>query len=297
MNQPTMHWKGHLGRAILMIAVLVLGASVLAFAQSGDGMKKVNDPAAGRGIMTAGELWEGFMPMNKGPYYGEASSPFITTLVRVGNNDRQWSVPTHLWPGGWNFGNFWSKGIEMLEWNPSPNFNPQTVNGKTNPIYSSTAGPNYCVAAYGNPVGTAGLKVAGQGVAARDYVKDVKFVDASRHHAVYEAAWPTNIGVDVKLKLHQWTLNWNNFNDFIIIEFTLKNTGKKDINMDGIPEDTANVIHALTLLMHGEFMSSYEISRAGARLTNRFGAQRAIGYNGDNDPDRSTMGHYHRFPG
>ena len=297
MNKPTLYWKGRLGRAILMFAVLVIGAALLAFAQSGDGLKKVNDPAAGRGIMTAGELWEGFMPMNKGPYYGEASSNFISTLVRVGNFDRQWSVPTHLWPGGWNFGNFWSKGMEMLEWNPSANFNPQTINGKANPLYNATAGANYCVAVYGNPVGTGGLKVIGQGVASRDYTKEAKFVDASRHHVMYEAAWPTNIGVDVKLKIHQWTLNWNNFNDFILLEFTLTNTGKRDINCDGVAEDTASVIHALTLLMHGEFMSSYEISRAGARLTNRFGAQRAIGYIGDNDPTGQPIDMTVGFPG
>ncbi len=297
MNKPTLHWKGHLGRAILMFAVLVLGAAVLAFAQSGDGMKKVNAPASGSGVMSAGELWDSFMPMNKGPYYGEASSPFITTLVRVGNFDRQWSTPTQLWPGGWTFGNYWNKGIEMLEWNPSPTFNPQTVAGKTNPIYSATAGPNYCVAAYGNPVGAAGLKVAGQGVAARDYAIETKYVDASRHHAMYEAGWPTNIGVDVKMKIHQWTLNWNNFNDFIILEFTLTNTGKKDINMDGITESDTNTIHALTLLIHGEFMCSYEISRAGARLTNRFGAQRAIGYCGDNDPTGAPWDITIGFPG
>ena len=116
MNKPTLHWKGHLGRAILMFAVLVLGAAVLAFAQNGEGMKKVNDPAAGRGVMVAGELWDSFMPFNKGPYHGESSNPFITTMVRMGNFDRQWSTPTHFWPGGWNFGNWWSKGMEMLEW-------------------------------------------------------------------------------------------------------------------------------------------------------------------------------------
>ena len=297
MNKPTLHWKGHLGRAVLMFAVLALGAAVLAFAQSGDGLKKVNDPANGRGVMVAGELWDSFMPMNKGPYHGESSRDYITTLVRMGNFDRLWTTPTHLWPGGWNFGNWWNKGMEMVEWNPSPTFNPQTINGKTNPLYHAGSGPNYCVAAYGNTLTAGGLRVPGQGVAARDYSKETKFVNANRHHAMYEAAWPTNLGVDVKLKAHQWTLNWNNFNDFIILEYTLTNTGKKDINLDNIPEDTANVIHALTLLIHGEYMSSMEISRAGTRLTNRFGAQRAIGYIGDNDPTGIPWDIAMQFPG
>ena len=296
MNKPIMHGKGRLGRAVLMFAVLVLGAAVIVFAQSGDGLKKVNDPANGKGMMIAGELWDSFMPMNKGPYYGENAANFISTLVRIGNFDRLWSSPTQMWPGGWPSGNYWNKGMEMVEWNPDPNFNPQTVAGKANPCYNATSGGNYCVAAYGNPVGTGGLKVIGQGVASRDYSIETKFVDASRHHAVYEAAWPTNIGVDVKMKIHQWTLNWNNFNDFIILEFTLKNTGVKDINMDGAAEDTNNVIHALNLMIHGEFMCSYELNRAAGR-GNMFGAQRAIGYVGDLDASGAPLDMGVGFPG
>ncbi len=296
MNKPTLHWKGHLGRAVLMFAVLALGAAVLAFAQSGDGLKKVMDPATGKGMMVAGEYWDSYMPMNKGPYHGESSRDYITTLVRVGNFDRLWSSPTEMWPGGYPGGNYWNKGIEMLEWNPSATFNPQTINGKANPLYNATSGPNYCVAAYGNTVTAGGLRVIGQGVAARDYSRETKFVDASRHHAMYEAGWPTNLGVDVKLKAHQWTLNWNNFNDFNILEFTLTNTGKRDINCDGLAEDTANVIHALTMLIHGEFMSSYELNRAAGRI-NRFGAQRAIGYIGDDDATGSPLNMSVGFPG
>jgi len=279
-----------------MFAVLVLGAALLAFAQSGDGLKKVMDPATGKGMMVAGEYWDSYMPMNKGPYHGESSRDYITTLVRIGNFDRLWSSPTEMWPGGYPGGNFWNKGIEMLEWNPSPTFNPQTLNGKANPLYNATAGPNYCVAAYGNTMTAGNLRVIGQGVAARDYSRETKFVDASRHHALYEAGWPTNLGVDVKMKAHQWTLNWNNFNDFIILEFTLTNTGKRDINCDGVAEDTANVIHALTMLIHGEFMSSYELNRAAGRI-NRFGAQRAIGYVGDNDATGNPMNLTVGFPG
>jgi hypothetical protein len=283
-------------RRLALISALVLVVIFNAFAQGTNGLRKPDDIASGRGIMVAGELWDSFMPMNKGPYYGEGARSYITTLVRIGNFDRQWSTPTHMWPGGRAFGNYWNKGIEMAEWNPSLAFNPQTIDGKTNPLFNSGSGPNYCLAAYGNPTAAAGLKVPGQGNPTRDYAIETKFVDASRHHAMYEAGWPTNIGVDVKMKVHQWTLNWNNFNDFILMEFTLTNTGKKDINLDGISEDTANVIHALTFLMHGEFMCSYELSASGGR-TNRLGAQRAIGYVGNNDPLGQPVDMMVGFPG
>jgi hypothetical protein len=103
--------------------------------------------------------------------------------------------------------------------------------------------------------------------------------------------------VDVKMKVHQWTLNWNNFNDFIIVEFQLTNTGNVDINLDGEIERTGNVIHALTLMAHGEVMCSVDLGRKGCRRANRFGAQRAIGYVGDHDPSGGPWDIMVGFPG
>jgi hypothetical protein len=94
--------------------------------------------------------------------------------------------------------------------------------------------------------------------------------------------------VDVRIKIHQFTLNWNNFNDFIIVEISLTNTGVLDMNVDGIPDSAQtgrsgrNRIKALTMMAHGEAYCSYFLSRSGGRGT-RFGASRAIGYVGDPD--------------
>jgi len=74
----------------------------------------------------------------------------------------------------------------------------------------------------------------------------------------------------------------NNFNDFIVVELTLTNTGNLDINCDGTAEKTNNVIRALTLMTGGEVMCSYTLGRNGGR-GNQFGAQRVGGYVGDND--------------
>ena len=62
---------------------------------------------------------------------------------------------------------------------------------------------------------------------------------------MYEAAWPTNLGVDVKMRAHGFAApNWDNLNDFVIVEIQLKNTGFLDMNMDGKP-DTATYPNAL----------------------------------------------------
>ena len=56
----------------------------------------VTDPAKGTAVMVSGELWDSFMPPNKGPFYSEAAQDMLKT-VRVGNYDRAWTTPTHMW--------------------------------------------------------------------------------------------------------------------------------------------------------------------------------------------------------
>lgn len=298
MRKITREYPWRLGVALLALCVIWLGATGLALAQSrADGedpfsMEKVQgltDPANGRGVMVAGELWDSFMPANKGPYYSEATQPIIRTFIRIGNFDRAWTTPTHMWPGGWTNGNYWAKWMLMLEYNPDPTFNPLTIGGVTNPAHDATSGPNYAHAAFKTTL-------LGANDVNRNYSKETYWVDAKRHHAIYEAGWPTSIGVDVKMKIHQWSLNWNNFNDFIVVEMQLTNTGNVDINCDGNPEKTSNVIRALTLMTGGEFMCSYNLGRNGGR-GNRFGANRTQGYVGDNDPQGNPWDLTVGYPG
>lgn len=236
----------------------------------------VLDPANGSAVMVGGELWDSFKPPNTGAWYGEATQVVIGHTFRIGNFDRGWSTPTHMWPGGWNMGNYWAKDMFFSEYNPDATWNPATIGGVANPAYKAVAGGNYAIGSFKSTV-------AGASDAARNYTRETKWVDATkRHHALYEAGWPTNIGVDVKVKIHQFSLNWNNINDFIIVEVTFKNTGSVDINGDGTVERTNNKINALTMLACGEFMSSYYLVTSGGR-GNAFGAKRVIGYVGDND--------------
>ena len=60
------------------------------------------------------------------------------------------------------------------------------------------------------------VEIAGAGDPARDYKREARYVDAGRTHLVYEAGWPTTIGVDFKLRAHQYTSNEQNLNDFVL---------------------------------------------------------------------------------
>jgi hypothetical protein len=251
------------------------------------------DTANGTGVMIAGELWDSFMPLNRGPFYSETNSDVLRE-IRIGNFDRAWTTPTHMWPGGWNYGAFWNKAMEITIWDPDSTFNPPTVGGTVNPSYYSGES-KYAYAGYPNK--SRGKTIPGVDDPTRDYAIETRWVDSgSRHHAVYEAAHPTTVGVDMKLKLHQYTLNWNNFNDFIIVELTLTNTGVVDMNADGIPEKTGHVIEAICAVMHAEYYCYYRLGVNGGRGTS-FWAQRGIGFVNSNDPSGSPWAMHVAFPG
>jgi hypothetical protein len=113
---------------------------------------------------------------------------------------------------------------------PDSTWNPPTIAGNPNPAYKQDAGGEYALGSYFNTV-------LGANDLSRNYSRETRWTDSTkRHHAIYEAGWPTNIGVDVRIEIHQFTLNWNNFNDFIIVEIALTNTGVLDMNVDGIPD-------------------------------------------------------------
>jgi len=200
-----------------------------------------------------------------------------------------------MWPGGWNFGAYWNKNMEYTVWDPDPNFNPATIGGAANPSYYATSGTQYAYAGYPNL--TRSKTIPGAGNAARDYTRETQWVDAQkRHHVMYEAAHPTTVGVDIKYRIFQYSLNWNNFNDFIIVELTFTNTGVVDMNADGTPEFTNHVIEGLAMSMHGEYMASYTLNE-NANRGNAFFAQRAIGYYGDNDASGKPWAMHIAFPG
>ncbi len=267
--------------ALLLVAVLLGGSSPLLYAQHRP--SEITNPAGGSAIMVSGELWDSFMPHNRGPFYSEATSDIIKT-IRIGNFDRQWSSPTSMWPGGWNYGAYWNKSLDFAVWDPDSTFNPATIGGATNPSYFASAGTKYAFVGYPNT--SRGKTLAGINDPNRNYSRETKWVDSQRHHALYECGYPTTAGLDVQLRIHQYSLNWNNFNDFIIVEMTFINTGVVDMNADGVAEKTGHVIEGLVVNGHGEYMSSYSLSDAAGR-GNAFYATRAHGFVNDNDPSGS----------
>jgi hypothetical protein len=173
--------------------------------------------------------------------------------------------------------------MTLTEFQSDSSWNPPTIAGASNPSHYAPAGGRYAFAGFAPTV-------VGAKDPARCYVRSTRWVDSTtRHHLVFEAGWPTTIGIDVTLRVHQFTLNWNNFNDFILVEIGLINTGVTDLNADGVPDSSQtprkslNRIHALTLMTNGEVFGSYYLTRSGSR-TSRLGSARGIGYVGDPSP-------------
>lgn len=283
----------HTPSVLRHICTLLVLQVVAAYAFAQPAITGSADPDHQTGIMIAGELWDSILPLNCGPSYVENGSDIIRQ-IRVGNFDRQWSTPTHMWPGGWPYGAFWNKAIEVTVWDPDSSFNPPLVNGSANPSYVAGAG-HYAHAAYPNR--GLGRSVPGAGDPARDYAHATSWVDpAVRHHAVYQAAHPTTVGLDIALKVHQYTLNWNNFNDFIIIDLTLTNTGVVDMNADGIPERTGHVIEGVCANMHGEYFCYYRLNEAAGRGSAMY-AERGVGFVTSADTAGYPWAFHAAFPG
>jgi hypothetical protein len=235
------------------------------FAQTAPATSTVNYP--GGGVIQAGDTWESFLPMSFTPSYSDAGT--YTTLgyrnfIRLGNFDRGWSTPATHWPAAYFYTNYWYKNAWAGAYDPDATFNPATIAGKTNPSYfAAGGGANYAQMQY-MPT------LQGASDATRHYTVEPYWVDGTRRqHVVYEAAWPTNLGVDVKIRAHGFSgPNWNNLNDFVMLELEFKNTGNLDMDMNGVTEKTNNVIKALAFSFTEERYMSVSSYLGGGRNAN-----------------------------
>ncbi|MBI4417317.1 MAG: hypothetical protein HY563_00980, partial [Ignavibacteriales bacterium] len=276
--------KHFLKKATQAAAILVLTAMVWSqsFAQTAPATNVIGYPGAG--VIQAGDLWESLLPSGFGPFYGEAgTAPTLGNrqFIRFGNFDRAWTTPNSHWPGAFPWTMFWSHYMHVMEYNPDNTWNPATIGGNANPSYFSGSGVNYSYLAFKSTV-------AGASNTSRKYSIEPYFVDAQKNHVVYEAGFPSNLGVDVKIRAHGFSgPNWNNLNDFVIVEIEFTNTGEIDINMDGVTESTTHQIRALALNMAGEIFMSISSQPGGGRnvnsISNRF--TRMGGWIGDLDPN------------
>ena len=258
-------------KIIFFLAILILmafGDGVLA-----QSLSKTMDPYPGVGIMTAGDLWDTFMPTwVKKTYYETQDNPNLSWhLVRVGNLERQWTTPTQMYPAGSDMHIPWKQDIEMIEYTKGiNNFSTSTDPRAKDYVYAFETSKVKLPAPYDQRKSDSGTR----------------WVDANkRNQQIYEAEGPTNLGVYVKMRVRQYTLNHANMNDFIAVEFELTNTGVLDANGDGTPEKTNNRINCLVLNMRSEPINSMTNSLAGARGGSGFFTGVVSGY--DATPDET----------
>ena len=252
--------------ATLALLLVVVPASL--FAQTAPATSTVNYP--GGGAIIAGDLWDSYLPMGFTPAAQGGDAATALTLgyrvfIRSGNFDRGWSTPMSHWPAAWWYTNYWYKSAWLGAFDPDVTFNPTTIGGKPNPSYISatTTGNNYAEVQY-MPTLLGGTDPT------RKYSVEPYWVDGTRRqHAVYEAAMPTNLGIDVKIRAHGFQgPNWNNLNDFVTLEIELKNTGNLDMDMNGVPEKVNNTIKALAFEWSSERYMSVGSYNGGGRNVN-----------------------------
>jgi hypothetical protein len=230
------------------------------------------DGYPGGGVVQAGDVWQSFLPQGFTPCYSDAATATTLgtrTFLRMGNFDRSWTTPATHWPSAYPLTPYWYNNAMVLVFDSDPTFNPDRIGGVANPSYFS--GSRNTTNAY-SEFAQLTYKSSLQGAEdpARKYSVEPYWVDGiRRQHAVYEAAWPTNLGVDVKLRAHGFQgPNWNNLNDFVIVEIELKNTGVLDMNMDGIAEKITNDIKAVAFQVSGEAYMSVSSYGTGSRNVN-----------------------------
>src|SRR5512140_3174713 len=182
----------------------------------------------GAGVISAGDVWESFLPQGYGPSYSEvgtASTLGVRRFIQMGNFDRGWSTPATHWPAAFPMTPYWLKSDLVTVYDPDTTWNRGPASG--NPSFF-TASAGYTGANYSNfALLTYKSTLIGASDAARHYSIEPYFVDGPlRQHVVYEAGWPTQIGVDVKMRAHGIAApNWNNLNDYVIVEVQMTNTG------------------------------------------------------------------------
>ncbi|NND01626.1 MAG: hypothetical protein HKN91_02465, partial [Acidimicrobiia bacterium] len=221
----------------------------------------------GDGYMVAGELWETIKPMNtaegngvEDPLRGDNQLHWIT----FGPDGSNWLNPGGQWPGGWDLTNTWRDGRRLM-------FPAFEADGWPEGTLQPSDSDNRFAFAYYDP------DLPGAGDPARDYKREATFTDQGRTHMIYEAGWPTNLGLDFKMRAHQYTVNEQNLNDFIAVEISVTNTGEADVDGDGTVDLSGHVMDALASSIWVETTIAVRITQTSGR-SNRFGAGRMIGY-------------------
>jgi hypothetical protein len=256
--------------ACALVALAVVPTSI--FAQTAPATSVFNYPGAG--VICAGDVWESFLPQGSTPNYSEvaaAASLGVRRLIQMGNFDRGWTTPATHFPNAFPITPYWLKDSFVLVYDPDTTWNRGPAS--TNPSFFAISAANGGTANYSNFAQlTYRSTLAGAADPNRKGSIDPYFVDGTtRQHVVYEAWWPTNLGVDVRMRAHGFAApNWDNLNDYVIVEVQLKNTGFLDMNMDGIADNGIinHDIKALAFQIEEQAYMSISSYACGGRCVN-----------------------------
>jgi hypothetical protein len=242
--------------------------------------------------MVAGDLWNSFIGSNMTVKFNEAT--YAATyggryFLVFGGSTQTWTAPCLTYPHSYPFTPIWSQFMGSAVYEPDTTMCPDSINKKPNYSFfvSSIDRTGAKFSRYLFPQFRSTLQGATD--PARTYVKEAYYADGkTRNHMVAEEGWVTNLGIDVKVRAHQFAApNWNNFNDFIILEISLKNTGNVDMNMDGTFERTNHKIAGIVFNYNVVPAHSIGLDLNGTRVQNTGATtvQRLGGYIADPDPD------------
>lgn len=200
-------------------------------------------------VIAAGETWGTYAPANYD--YNWPRNPVRTDVTTISAYRPQGSLfYTSRWITSGLFGLppwSWMSGKQGMDFTNALNaleFNPTDEFATANTGNVDAGNEHYALLKY-LP------KVAGAGDPERNYHDPADggaHLSADRTHAWATAAWPTTVGIDVKMTVHSWTMPWGHLDDFHLVEFELTNTGKPDLNADGQVDYENNRVHALNFL-------------------------------------------------
>jgi len=222
-------------------------------------------------VLAAGETWGTYVPANY-EHVWQARLPYRDDLTSrsnhlfSGTSDNWMFYMTRLVSSGY-FGNpGWSwmsgtyvidfaNGMWAIEYNPTDEFAKynKAVNKDSQDYHYATLEYNSKIPGAGDPKRDYHIPADGGAVLSPD-----------RTLAYSVSAWPTQLGVDVKMTVYSWTTPWGHLDDFHLIELELKNTGEADINGDGVVDIHNNKIHDL-VFTYGAVCFGFKINSRGGR--------------------------------
>ncbi|MFB6272059.1 MAG: hypothetical protein ABEL51_04090 [Salinibacter sp.] len=247
------------------------------------------------GYMVGGDYWNTVKPLNSADgKLGSLGS--VKQAMLLGSTDGLRN-PNGLWPSGYRYTQTF-RGAHAITF-PVFDTDGWPGYGPGNSIYGAdgtqdTGGQNgtsrYMFAAFNE-------NVAGADDPSRNYTRSARYTDKTRTHLVYEAGFPTTAGIDVRIRAHQFTVNEDNLNDFVVMEVTLENTGKPDTDADGEVDATGNVVDGFAMDVSTSPTPSIRISDNGSRNGNGFGGGRNFGYVATKDDNGAPYNLFTYFKG